>query len=130
LHQLAKLGVSAVVNLCEEFPGHERELGALGMIQLCLPTLDYHAPAEESILTGIEFIQEHAGRGQKVYVHCKAGRGRSATLVLCYLMVTRRWTPEQAYRHIKTARPQVDGGLERREVVKTVHRRVQSGELD
>ena len=26
--------------------------------------------------------------GKKVYVHCKAGRGRSACLVCCYLIVS------------------------------------------
>ena len=35
---------------------------------------------------GVAFIMEHSLKRNSVYVHCKAGRTRSATLVACYLM--------------------------------------------
>ena len=35
---------------------------------------------------GVEFIEEMNLSENSVYVHCKAGRGRSTTLVACYLM--------------------------------------------
>lgn len=31
-------------------------------------------------------ISENALQGQATYVHCKAGRGRSTTVVICYLV--------------------------------------------
>lgn len=31
-------------------------------------------------------IKENASHGQTTYVHCKAGRGRSTTIVICYLV--------------------------------------------
>ena len=50
---------------------------------------------------------EHAQRGELTYVHCKAGRGRSTTLVLCYLMRQMRMSPEEAYAFVQAKRPQV-----------------------
>ncbi|XP_063933043.1 phosphatidylglycerophosphatase and protein-tyrosine phosphatase 1 isoform X2 [Zophobas morio] len=42
-----------------------------------------------------------------VYVHCKAGRTRSATLVGCYLIQRYSWTPEQALIHMQIKRPHI-----------------------
>ena len=38
------------------------------------------------IQRGVAFIEEMNQNEKTVYVHCKAGRGRSTTLVACYLM--------------------------------------------
>ena len=84
--QLFALGVRGVVNLCEEYEGPLAAYRARGLTQLHLPTIDFTAPSYEHVTRGVAFIREHAARGEKVYVHCKAGRGRSATLVLCWLM--------------------------------------------
>src|SRR4051812_9089505 len=73
LIRLRELGVGAVVNMCEEFGGHGPDLAALGIDQLCLPTLDYHPPSEADLQRGIAFMLAHISAGQKIYVHCKAG---------------------------------------------------------
>jgi len=44
------------------------------------------APTQEDLAVGVKFLLDHAKRRELVYVHCKAGRTRSATLVACYLM--------------------------------------------
>jgi len=69
----------------------------LGVQFLQLSTIDiFQAPCQEKLERGVEFINEVAPTGASVYVHCKAGRTRSATLVGCYLMSAHNWTPEQA----------------------------------
>src|SRR5262245_23160471 len=128
LARLRELGVGAVVNMCEEFAGHQDTLSRHGLDQLCLPTLDYHPPSESDIRRGIRFMLDHAAAGRKIYVHCKAGRGRSATLVLCYLMAAHGWTATQAYGRLKSARPHVTRGLSQRAVVSAIERSVRSGE--
>lgn len=57
-----------------------------GIDYLSLPTVDYSSPSTEDIEKGIEFMQKYADQDETVYVHCKAGRTRSVTLVGCYLI--------------------------------------------
>ena len=48
----------------------------------------------------------------KFYIHCKAGRGRSATLLLCYMKTrSKRYnfsSKETAYTYLKTLRPHIN----------------------
>lgn len=64
---------------------------------LQLATTDiFEAPDQDKLRKGVEFINRFIPNGSAataannttgtVYVHCKAGRTRSATLVGCYLM--------------------------------------------
>ncbi|KAK8474751.1 hypothetical protein V6N11_008836 [Hibiscus sabdariffa] len=53
------------------------------------------------------FIHENASVGKTTYVHCKAGRGRSTTIVLCYLVEHRHMTPDAAYEYVRSIRPRV-----------------------
>ena len=58
-----------------------------GVTQLQLATVDFNnAPSQEMLRRGVEFIEKMNLCENSVYVHCKAGRGRSTTLVACYLM--------------------------------------------
>ena len=57
------------------------------MTQLRIPTLDFDAaPSVEEIEEGVAFIKSFKEKNESVYIHCKAGRGRSALLVVCYLI--------------------------------------------
>ena len=64
-----------------------QEWQALGIEQIRLETRDIvAAPSQEQLKRGVNFILKYKQQGDCVYVHCKAGRSRSATLVACYLM--------------------------------------------
>lgn len=58
----------------------------------------------EQIIEAIDFINKHKTLDQCVYVHCKAGRYRSALIVGCYLINSRKYTPDQASQHLKMLR--------------------------
>lgn len=74
---------------------------------LQLQTQDiFETPSQDKLKIGVEFIMSFDGL-DSVYVHCKAGRTRSATLVCCYLMKQNNWTPEQACEFLATKRPQL-----------------------
>lgn len=93
---------------------------------LQLPTTDiFESPNQTKLRQGVSFINSFLLHDAKikglpvkhelndtneqgtVYVHCKAGRTRSATLVGCYLMMKNNWSPEQAVDHMRNCRPHI-----------------------
>lgn len=108
--ELYDLGVRAVVNCCEEFPGPLVEYERVGIEELRLPIPDYTPPTLEQVVTAISFIQSYKAVGQKVYVHCKAGKARSATIAFAYLY-TQGHTPDRCQSLLLEKRKQVSNNL-------------------
>eukprot|EP00897_Mesotaenium_endlicherianum_P010152 jgi/Mesen1/9165/ME000591S08486 len=110
VHILKGMGVNAVVTLNEP---HETLVPSAmykeyGMEHLEIPTRDYlFAPSKDDLQRAVDFIHEYEQMGQKVYVHCKAGRGRSTTVVLCYLVKHQDMSPQQALDYVRARRPRV-----------------------
>ncbi len=122
-------GVTGVVNTCAEYGGPVRSYQEAAIEQLHLPTIDFTPPKLDDIEQAIEFIKHHSETGGSVYVHCKAGRGRGATIVLCWLIEAIGATPDEAQAVVLSRRPQVARWLARRDVVQAYfkkHSRVES----
>lgn len=117
-------GVRAVVNTCEEYAGPVRQYNQFKMEQLRIPTLDFTPPTLDDIHRAVNFMQSQIERGQTVYVHCKAGRGRSATVVLCWLMLTKNVNPQEALAMLQVKRPHVVKSLAGREVVQQFYQQL------
>ena len=87
--------------------------------RLHVPAPDFQAPAPEDLLRAVEFVQTRIDSDtdpRSVYVHCNAGKGRSAAVVAAYLMHaglvdvstgTDVPTVAQVVEEMKQARPQV-----------------------
>jgi atypical dual specificity phosphatase len=114
---LAALGVRGVVNLCAEAEGPRAAYARLGLEELYLPVIDFASPDEQQTSQALAFIARHVASGARVYVHCKAGRGRSATIALCWLVEHERISAEEAMRKLRAVNPWIIAGIERREVV-------------
>lgn len=107
---LKQLGVCGVITLNEPYETLVPTSLYLdhGIEHLVIPTRDYcFAPSLGDICKAVDFIHKNASCGKTTYVHCKAGRGRSTTIVLCYLVRHRQMTPAAAYKHVKLIRPRV-----------------------
>lgn len=108
--RLKALGVGGVVTLNEPYETlvptslyYEHDIE-----HLVIPTRDYlFAPSHKDIHRAVEFIHGNALCGKTTYIHCKAGRGRSTTIVLCYLVKHKEMTPESAYEYVRSIRPRV-----------------------
>jgi atypical dual specificity phosphatase len=84
--QLHKLGVRGVINMCYEYNGPKGYYSALGIKQLHLPTVDHFEPTLSQMTEAVRFIQEYKNKGERVYVHCKGGHGRAASIAMCWMM--------------------------------------------
>jgi atypical dual specificity phosphatase len=121
--KLAGLGVTGVVNTCEEYEGPVDRYQDYQIQQLHIPTIDFTHPRIEDVEKAVEFITSHAEKGGRVYVHCKAGRARSATVAICWLMQYRHMSGQQAQERLLRARQHVNRRLLNRPVVIEFQRR-------
>ena len=110
-------GVRGVVNTCEEYAGPQTEYAQHDIEQLRIPTTDFTHPKLADVEQAVEFVQQHVANGDTVYIHCKAGRARSATVALCWLMKYRGMTMEEGQKALLNARAHVNSRLTQRPVV-------------
>ena len=116
--KLANLGVGGVVNTCEEFRGPIDLYQQHSIAEFWIPTVDFTHPSLFDVQRAVQFMEQQMARGKKVYVHCKAGRGRSATVVCCWLIKSQGLTPEAAQQILSARRPHVNQHLADRPVIK------------
>lgn len=111
---LARRGITAVVNMREEFD--DAQAGIAPARYLHLSTVDDRPPAMEAIRTGVAFIQDEVARGGSVYIHCGAGVGRAPAMAAAYLVST-GLSADQAWATIRRVRPFIRPHLEQVEQV-------------
>lgn len=107
---LKNLGVGGVITLNEPYETlvPSSLYHAHGIDHLVIPTRDYlFAPSFVDISRAVQFIHQNATCGKTTYVHCKAGRGRSTTIVLCYLVAYKHMTPVASLEYVRSRRPRV-----------------------
>ncbi|KAI5083322.1 hypothetical protein GOP47_0003065 [Adiantum capillus-veneris] len=110
VYRLKSLGVEAVITLNESYETlvSSSLYKSQKIKHLVIPTRDYlFAPSFEDIERAVDFIHRNIERGKATYVHCKAGRGRSTTIVLCYLVKYRGMAPFDAFNHVRLKRPRI-----------------------
>lgn len=73
--------------------------------RLFLNVEDGEPPSEMDALKAIEWIAHRVKSGKRVFVHCHAGMGRSATLATCYLIAC-GLTLEEALKTLRERHPQ------------------------
>ena len=124
--QLEQLGVGSVVNTCAEYPGPIDQYKRCNIDQLRVPTVDFTHPSLASIETAVDYMDQEIAKGHKVYVHCKAGRGRSATVVACWLMKNKGLSAQEAQDHLLKKRPQVNARIKDRPVVQQYEAKIRA----
>lgn len=77
--------------------------------RILIETPDFEPVSIENMLKAIFRINYSLITTKKpAYVHCKAGRGRSAMAVIGYLMMHHSMSYNEAYDHVKKHRPQIN----------------------
>lgn len=110
---IRKENVTGVVSMNEDYElllAHDRKSWEkLGVKFLQLETRDiFETPDQEKLNRGVQFINDVVKETNgSVYVHCKAGRTRSATLVGCYLMAKNGMSPVEVISVMRHKRPHI-----------------------
>jgi protein-tyrosine phosphatase len=120
LRELKKMGVTAVYSILEDFeatsstffstPVQQKNWSEEGISYHRLKCQDMMAMTLKEIDKAIQWLRDQTAKGV-AYVHCKAGRGRSAMIVIAYLMRYYKMTLSQAVdivssrRSVMTLRP-------------------------
>ena len=104
-------GVTHVVNMCAEYEGPIAAYAKAGVEQLYVPVPDGDVPRTPQVQQALRWMADAlATPTNRVLVHCKAGMGRSATIVLAHF-IANGWAAKKAVQHMKTLRPEVAGGV-------------------
>ncbi|XP_077623412.1 phosphatidylglycerophosphatase and protein-tyrosine phosphatase 1 [Crocuta crocuta] len=125
--------VRGVITMNEEYEtrflcNSSKEWKNLGVEQLRLSTIDMTGvPTLANLQKGVQFALKYQSLGQCVYVHCKAGRSRSATMVAAYLIQVYNWSPEEAVRAISKIRSHIRIRPGQLEVLKDFHKEITAG---
>jgi atypical dual specificity phosphatase len=105
--QLLAEGVGAVVNLCEEreyWDGEREEVlaayRAAGIVEHHLPVRDGSTVPVEVIAAAVSLAE-----GTTVYVHCRGGRERSATVATALLAASEGLEIDHALARAREGRP-------------------------
>ncbi|MBA3721022.1 MAG: dual specificity protein phosphatase family protein [Parachlamydiaceae bacterium] len=106
-------------------PVTHHDWAAKKITQKHIITEDFKAVPLNAIKEGVAFLREQILQDKAVYVHCKAGRGRSATIVVCYIL--KYWNEilpsdqacsvEKAIAFVKQQRPVINLNSRQRKAI-------------
>jgi protein-tyrosine phosphatase len=113
--EFERLNIKAVLTVVEPWELDTQVLGlkpiknwGRGVVHKQISTRDFSSVAFPLIQEGADFIHENISLRRKVAVHCKAGIGRSAAMVIGYLVKHRGYeSARSAYTFTSSKRPQI-----------------------
>lgn len=126
-NSFSKMGVKGVINMCYEYPGPKSYYDELGIVQLRLPTVDHFEPSADQLEEAIKFIKHYQKKGEKVYVHCKAGHGRAASVALSWLIHENPTQDPKDLNHLLKQKRKVRGTLFKQKSIVELTNRLRSG---
>jgi len=103
--ELVKQGITMVINVRAEQHDDIWELTKRNISYFWIPIADWNAPRSDQIENFLELVED---RDDKILVHCAVGKGRSAFLVVSYLISKYKLSIEDAVKKAKKARSAID----------------------
>ncbi|KAF9929064.1 hypothetical protein BGZ65_005953, partial [Modicella reniformis] len=103
VQELERLGIKTVLNMARECED---------ALVVNRPGIEYHkigvqdhieADVSAGLMQAVDVIV--ASNGSPIYVHCKAGKSRSVTAIIAYLITQLHWSLNKSYKHVLKQRP-------------------------
>jgi len=117
--------IDVVISLTET-PLHQALIEEFGVECHHLPVRDFTAPTPRQIRKFVDIIDKARRAGRKCVVHCLAGKGRTGTMLACYLVRQGR-SARDAIREIRRLRPGSIETPEQEDAVVRYARRLRGG---
>ena len=103
--RLSQAGITHVIDLREETVADAGRLKELGLIRQHVPVADHGSPTIEQ-LTSVAACLAKGDEPVSMYVHCKGGFGRAATMAVG-LLVAHGVGVDDALEQVRKARPEM-----------------------
>lgn len=125
--QIRQSGINGVLVLLEDFERHEgwfnrpvnaSQWAVANITVHWVDARDFHPLNRTQFDDAVQWLFKETAAGRNVYVHCKAGRGRSASVVIAFLMILLEWEYDTAHRYISLMRPRVNIGERQRDAIR------------
>ena len=85
------------------YEDHQFERSGIEVYDMEYP--DGSNPTDETIVEFIELCEKEIAKGKALAVHCRAGLGRTGTLIGLYMMYKHGFTAKQAIAWLRLCRP-------------------------
>jgi atypical dual specificity phosphatase len=103
MNWLRQQGIDVLITLTED-PLPRSWVNDAGLLSVHIPVFDMAAPTVRQLELAVETISRSNRVGMGVAVHCRAGKGRTGTVLAAYF-VSRGLVAEQAIRKVRELRP-------------------------
>jgi atypical dual specificity phosphatase len=104
LEALVRVGTRVLVSLTEEWEPDAQMIAEYGMQSVYFPIVDRGVPELDEARALSERMMRHLSQGQAVTFHCRAGKGRTGTMLAC-MLIYRGMAPEDAIAATRQRNP-------------------------
>ncbi|KAM0747775.1 hypothetical protein T439DRAFT_81833 [Meredithblackwellia eburnea MCA 4105] len=106
LDELQDRGVKQILNLALECEDTDGEISRRFERYWKIPMRDFveEVGVQKSIEDACRILSDAQLQSKPVYCHCRAGKSRSVTIVLAYLVHRNNWSLKRAYAHVSERR--------------------------
>lgn len=110
INQINALGITNIINVSDTLENYFAENSKFKYLKIPIPD------SPKIIITNyfpiaFEFIDTAITNGEKVMIHCFAGKSRSASIIIGYLMKTQKIKFEDALKIVAKSRPCVEPNI-------------------